>query len=753
MTDDVVAGAPIELDGVRFSYDGGATWVLDGVDLRVGPGERIALVGPNGAGKSTLARLIAGLAAPDHGTVRLMGHTVFDDAHGADAGAYRKARRSIGVVFQNPEDQIVTTTVAADVAFGPENLNVAPALIGDRVHDALSAVGMDGLRDADPTAMSGGQQQRVAIAGMLAMDSRVLVLDEPTAMLDPQARADVLAIIERVHQRGTAIVMVTHHPDEVAHADRVLAVEHGVVRDVTARYAHAHGIPSQVHSPGAALPDLPRVGRATHAPAVVFDHVSFAYADGAPVIDDLTVGIERGSTVALVGPNGSGKTTFARLLCALIAPDEGTICVEALRWHHAKRRQRKALRRSLGLIMQRPERQLFAATVREDVAYGPRNQGLDEAAVRERVQEALDLVGIADLADRDPFSLSGGQQRLAAIAGVLACRPRVLVMDEPTASLDEAAVERVHAIMRTLHSQGVTILLITHDMRAAQQLADAMLVFGERTTVRQEAPEPRIAPSDARYSVISRLDPRAKVIGFLVLMFSAFTMASWTQLAVGCAATLAIAAASRLGVRVLWRSTRMFAVVLLIMGLFNMLVVRSGTPLLHIGAWALTTAGGLAVAALYTIRFMLVIVLGAVIMLTTTPTALTDAFESMMSGFRKVLHVQEIALVMSLALRFLPMIADETVSIRDAQAARGGSIETGLPTQRVRAMCAIIVPIFAGVIRHADNLALALDARCYQEGEPRSHWHALRMHARDWWFLAGVAVVLCALALSAVFTI
>lgn len=189
MTDDVVAGAPIELDGVRFSYDDGATWVLDGVYLRVGPGERIALVGPNGAGKSTLAHLIAGLAAPDHGTVRLMGHTVFDDAHGADAGAYRKARRSIGVVFQNPEDQIVTTTVAADVAFGPENLNVAPALIGDRVHNALSAVGMDGLRDADPTAMSGGQQQRVAIAGMLAMDSRVLVLDEPTAMLDPQARA------------------------------------------------------------------------------------------------------------------------------------------------------------------------------------------------------------------------------------------------------------------------------------------------------------------------------------------------------------------------------------------------------------------------------------------------------------------------------------------------------------------------------------------------------------------------------------
>ncbi len=751
MTHGASTDAPIELDGVRFSYDGGSTWVLDGVDLRVGPGERIALVGPNGAGKSTLARLIAGLAAPDHGTVKLMGHTVFDDAHGADADAYREARRSIGVVFQNPGDQIVTTTVSADVAFGPENLGVAPALIGDRVHSALSAVGMDALRDADPTAMSGGQQQRVAIAGMLAMDSRVLVLDEPTAMLDPQARDDVLTVIERVHQRGTAIVMVTHHPDEVMHADRVLAVEHGKVRDVTARYAHARGTTDPPHSPGTALPDLPHVGRTAHDPTVVFDHVSFAYAHGAPVIDDLTVGIERGSTVALVGPNGSGKTTFARLLCALIAPDEGTLCIDGLRWRHAKRRQRKALRRSLGLVMQRPERQLFAATVRDDVAYGPRNQGLDDAAVRERVQEALDLVGIADLADRDPFSLSGGQQRLAAIAGVLACRPRVLVMDEPTASLDEAGVARVHAIMRTLHSQGVTILLITHDMRAAQQLADTMLVFGGRTPG-PEASEPRIAPSDACYSVVSRLDPRAKIIGFLALMFSAFTMTSWTQLAVGCTATAVIVAASRLGMRALWRSTRMFVVVLLVMGLFNMLVVHSGTPLLHIGGWALTT-GGLTVAALYTIRFMLVIVLGAVIMLTTTPTALTDAFESMMSVFRKVLHVQEIALVMSLALRFLPTIADETMSIRDAQAARGGSIETGSPMQRVRAMCAVIVPIFAGVIRHADNLALALDARCYQEGEPRSHWHALRMHARDWWFLIGVAVVLCALALSTVFTI
>ena len=195
----------VELHDIRFTYDSGATWALDGVNLTIRQGERVCLAGPNGSGKSTLSRIIAGLAAPDAGHVTLLGNNVFDDA-GAHADAYRSARHGIGAVFQHPEDQIVTTVTEDDVAFGPENLAIAHDDIDMRIAMSLDAVDMSGQREADPTRMSGGQQQRVAIAGMLAMNPEILVLDEPTAMLDPQGRADIMHILDELQQHGTTIM-------------------------------------------------------------------------------------------------------------------------------------------------------------------------------------------------------------------------------------------------------------------------------------------------------------------------------------------------------------------------------------------------------------------------------------------------------------------------------------------------------------------------------------------------------------------
>ena len=228
----------VELHDVRFSYDTGAHWTLDGIDLTIMPGERICLTGANGSGKSTLARLICGLAAPDSGTVRLLGMPVFTTADGPDAESYRAARRGIGAVFQKPEDQIVTTILEDDVAFGPENLAVPHGKIGERIDTALRAVGLQRQRQADPTRMSGGQQQRAAIAGMLAMQPRLLVLDEPTAMLDETARADVMQVLDELQQRGTTIVHVTHRPEETAHATRTLRLEHGRLISLTQPATH-----------------------------------------------------------------------------------------------------------------------------------------------------------------------------------------------------------------------------------------------------------------------------------------------------------------------------------------------------------------------------------------------------------------------------------------------------------------------------------------------------------------------------------
>lgn len=233
----VTTNAPIiTLRDVRFTYDGGATWALDGVSLDIRRGERICLTGPNGSGKSTLSRVIAGLVAPDEGYVALSGNVVFDES-GAHADEYRTARCGIGAVFQHPEDQIVTTVTEDDVAFGPENLAIEHDEIGLRISGSLDAVDMSDYRASNPTRMSGGQQQRIAIAGMLAMDSDVLVLDEPTAMLDPVGRREVVSTVTRLcREKGMTVMLITHHMNECIGADRLIVMSEGrIVADGTPR--------------------------------------------------------------------------------------------------------------------------------------------------------------------------------------------------------------------------------------------------------------------------------------------------------------------------------------------------------------------------------------------------------------------------------------------------------------------------------------------------------------------------------------
>lgn len=770
------------LKDIRFSYDRGTSWALDGVSLTVHAGERLCLVGPNGSGKSTLARLIAGLTAPDGGEVTLLEQRVHEA--GPNADAYRAARRGIGMVFQNPEDQLVTTVLEDDVAFGPENLGLERGLIGERIVDSLQAVGLANLRQSDPTRMSGGQQQRAAIAGMLAMNPAMLVLDEPTAMLDESARAEVMRILDDLQARGTTIVHVTHHPDETVHADRIVRMEAGRIVGVTAAADNRPPLAEAVSqseteggigteaAPSRPTNDSPRqreredgselpllsdgIGDMTD-PIIRVSHLTYRYPSAKrAVIDDLSFTIARGETVALMGVNGSGKSTLVRMLCALAAPTAGSIEVAGVpvasigrrgrnaRPKSANRKQLAQLRRHVGYVMQHPEHQLFADTVAEDVAYGPRNQGLGETEVADRVRESLELLHIGHLADRSPFDLSGGQQRLAAIAGVLACNPDVLIMDEPTASLDAQAKKRIHELLRMLKSRGVTVLIITHDWEEAEQIADRVV----RMPIAAPAsggPATAVSSNGPVHSVIHRLDPRVKMVGFLAAMFTMFAVNTPTQLTLGIAITLAVIAAARLNPLRVLESIHPILILLGLMGVVNLFVVRTGTPVVVLGPLSITDQG-VTIAVLYACRFALVIILGAVFLTSTTPTAMTDAFDTLISPLNRLgIHAQEIALVMSLALRFIPTLTDETRAIVDAQSARGGSIETGSLAQRIKAMSAIIVPIFAGTLRHADNLSLALDARCYEEGIRRTHWRALTIAARDLVFAAAVIVYIAAI--------
>lgn len=757
----------VELRDIRFTYDAGATWALDGVNLTIRQGERVCLAGPNGSGKSTLSRIIAGLAAPDAGHVTLLGNNVFDES-GAHADAYRGARHGIGAVFQHPEDQIVTTITEDDVAFGPENLAIAHDDIDMRIAMSLDAVDMSEQREADPTRMSGGQQQRVAIAGMLAMNPEILVLDEPTAMLDPQGRADIMHILDELQQHGTTIILVTHHRDEFANADRIIRLDNGSI--VQSAHGDTASIPEMDES-DTAQEDNPIAKSniangaskpASAVPIIEIRNLTYQYPNSnKPVLDKLSITINAGETVAITGHNGAGKTTLARLLCALDQPQSGNITINTIpvarqrtngNMQSLKRADREKLHATIGYVMQHPERQLFAETVAEDIAYGPRNQHLDETQVSERVNQAMTLLHIEHLADRSPFDLSGGQQRLAAIAGVIACQPQILIMDEPTAGLDEAATTRVHDLIQTLHAQGVTVLIISHSQTEIDVLADRVIALDRRqngnvTTRNIEAngtsetagsKNPHAidsgrAKGDVREnrSFMERLDPRVKMVSALAIMFSAFAIRSFWQLLVAALLTGMIVAISGISVKQLFKSVHVFLALFVFCGLLNIFFVRSGNVLTNIGPIPITD-DGVRIAILYACRFVVVIIVGAVFLATTTPTAITDAFEALLKPFAKLgMHAQEIALVMSLALRFLPTLGSEAKAIVDAQSVRGGSIETGTFVQRIKAMTAIIIPVFAGAIRHADNLSLALDARCYEEGIMRTHWRIMRIAKRD----------------------
>lgn len=517
----VTAGAkvPVRLAHVTLRY--GDSVALDDVTLEVCRGERVCVLGANGSGKSTLASVICGLLAPDEGDVELAGHAVCTGGV-PDLAAYRDARRQLGLVFQNPDDQIVTSVVADDVAFGPENLGLPRAQISARVARELRRVAMEKYAHADPSRLSGGQRQRVCIAGALAMEPAVLVLDEPSSLLDVRGRAAIMRVMGRLAAAGATLVHVTHFMDEALAADRVVVMQHGHVAlegtpnevfaaknaqviealglempfearlAVALRQAGAAG--GAIAAPGTPSDEKPAACAPAAEPlAILARDLGFSYGPDAQALDGVSLKVPARATTAIVGQTGSGKSTLLRLLCGLEAADAGSLTVCGI--NAATKRGRRQVRRAVGYVMQHPERQLFAQTVADDVAFGPRNQGLSAAEVERRVAHALDLVGLADRRDASPFELSGGQQRLAAIAGVLAMEPELLVLDEPTAGLDPRGRARLRALMADLAAHGVTLLQVTHSMEDAAR-ADHVVVLDQSHVLAAGTPAEVFCPAN-----------------------------------------------------------------------------------------------------------------------------------------------------------------------------------------------------------------------------------------------------------------
>ena len=751
----------VSLQKVRFSYDDGKTWILDGIDLEIAYGQRIAIIGKNGSGKSTLAKIIAGLSSPDSGIVTLCGIKVFE-ANNVDSKAYQKARESIGALFQSPEDQIVTTVVEDDVAFGLENLCASKEFMKQNISNALRAVNMENHRFSDPSNMSGGQQQSVAIASSIATKSKLLVLDEPTSMLDSCAKEDVDKLFDKLQTSGTTIVQVTHKISECKNADRILMLENGKLRDVSLLELDeffTEKSPAVIESKS-----MTENAKKSNT-AIEISNLNVSYTNSqSPIIRDYSLSVKSGEIVAIMGKNGCGKSTLAKAICALIKYDSGSICVNGIKISEkTSKSQMREIRKNIGYVMQLPEQQLFAQTVFEDVAYGPKNFGLEGRELHSRVLNALKSLHIEHLAQKSPFELSGGQQRLAAIAGVLACNPKILVLDEPTAGLDFEYAKIVLKILSDLHNKGITIIVITHDLNEAKSLGARIVTLESRKKkeIQEHAQDEKLENASENVnekkneiknkSLLSLLNTRIILISCLILMFSAFSITNFYQLGILALSTLALIFLARISPIKLLLSLHMFIAIFVFSGMFNLLVVHSGREIFKIGP-LLITDDGIKFAILFASRFSLVILIGSIIVLTISQTQLTEACASIISPLRIIgLPSQEIALIMSLALRFLPTLAKEAESVALAQIARGGNIKDGSIKKRLQAITSLIVPGFASVIRHANTLGLALDSRCYVPGAKRTHLHTEKIRIKDFALLSVTLAIVCGIIFAGIF--
>ncbi|MBR6500124.1 MAG: energy-coupling factor transporter ATPase [Firmicutes bacterium] len=517
----------IQIDHLLFQYqreeNKETVTAINDVSFSVKRGSFTAIIGRNGSGKSTLAKNINALLLPSGGAVYVNGYDTRDEEH------LWEVRQSAGMVFQNPDNQLVSSIVEDDVAFGPENLGVEPEEIRRRVDESLKKVNMYQHRKKAPHHLSGGQKQRVAIAGVMAMRPECVILDEPTAMLDPKGRAQVMDIIHQLHDEGITTVLITHFMEEAAQADRIIIMEDGhvvldgVPKDVflhggkirdlyldvpfaveMAEYLRDHGmeIPTDIIETDDLVNYLlsdqaklsgnrPADGDASEAAAagetaeIVAEvkNLRHVFNAGLPfesvALNDVSFALEKNSFTALIGHTGSGKSTLIQHFNGLLKPTSGSVFIDGADINGGQVKLRD-VRRNVGLVFQYPEYQLFEETVLKDVCYGPLNLGLSQEEAEAKAKRAIELVGLdfEAVKDRSPFALSGGQKRRVAIAGVIAMEPKMLILDEPTAGLDPKSHHDILLMIEKIKKEGgVTILLVSHNMGDVARLADRVLVM------------------------------------------------------------------------------------------------------------------------------------------------------------------------------------------------------------------------------------------------------------------------------------
>jgi energy-coupling factor transport system ATP-binding protein len=521
----------IVFDNVTYRYPRSNGNVLKEVLLAVGEKQFVGITGRTGAGKTTLLSLVNGLI-PQFFEGDMSGQVTVEgkDTQQTDLIAMSTV---VGMVFQDAETQILATTVEKDVAFGPSNTGQSTEETRRNVHSAILQTGLTGFEKRSPTQLSGGEKQRVAIAGVLAMKPRILALDEPTSELDPEGSRQLFAMLERLcRDERLTLLVVSHESDRLMkHAERIVVIDDGRIcwdgapRPLFSNVAACHQwgisvpiipelmwrlqqrgvvpagpVPLTLEEAIPVITELHRTvsdpdhawisdaNRCSHNEVLIeIQGLSHHYNGLRDALQGITLQIARGEFVALSGKNGAGKTTLAKHLNGLLKPTDGKVTINS---KDTRKHSIGELSRSVGYVFQNPDHQIFCPSVREEVAFGLRTiGGLSETEIESRTIDALRTVGLEKVADRHPFTLGKGERQKLAVASVLARAPEVLVIDEPTTGLDREGGQIMMEVIRKLHADGHTIIVITHDMQLAADYAERVIVMTEGRVMADGSPE------------------------------------------------------------------------------------------------------------------------------------------------------------------------------------------------------------------------------------------------------------------------
>ncbi len=510
--------------GIKSDY------ALKGINLEINEGEFFGITGPSGSGKTTLCYAITGLIPhqlklPPHfeenirGEINVLGKTVTKLEGTGDSvklvGAGSMAPE-VGLVMQDPESQFLSMSVMNEVSLGLQLMNIGKEEMESRIREALDMVGLGELyANADkihPSELSGGQKQRLVIASLLAMKPKILILDEPTSDLDPKGKIEVVETITKLKEASKmTIILVEHNPDVMMRfADRLAVLHEGSLvaigkpseiysnRELTSRY--------NIYTPEVSdlseyfsIDEKPKLEIPTTAfsvkretigeklPIISLNDVSFSYEDGTKALKNINLRIEKGSLVALVGQNGSGKSTLSKIISGILAPTSGTMEIAGIKPRTKK--ERLKLPFHVSYVFQNPDHQIFTRSVTDEINYSLKNAGITGDEARERIEEILKRVGLSDKANEDPVFLGRGQKRRLAVASSIVLKPEILIVDEPTTGQDYRMSMEIMEIIKRLNNDGVTVMLITHDMRLVAEYCRRVLVMSKGSLIFDGTPE------------------------------------------------------------------------------------------------------------------------------------------------------------------------------------------------------------------------------------------------------------------------